>query len=168
MSSRSGGPTMTICETPGVPAHEVGEHAGHGARRLADARAEARQRPFGARGEVAFGDEVREIEEIAHGDRRGRGLGAVVVFLEAQQHRGVGAGRVEPAAFGVVPEELVLPRLELERPVEPLDCARRLEQLERAPRHARVVLAIGVDPGLAVAPATAERPGRRRPTSRDE
>ena len=103
------------------------------------------------------GLEVHELDQVADRHRSGGRLGAVVLLLEAQQHRRIAPGGVEPAGAGFVPEQPILGRLHLARPRQPGRVAGRLQELETAPDDGGVVLAVAVDAGVAGAPAAVQR-----------
>ena len=128
------------------------------------ARPEARQGSRDAPRRCFVGLKVHELDQVAHRHRARRRLGAVIVFLEAQQHRRIAPGGVEPAGAGSRPRTA--------DPAPPASRApRRATPRRRSPaaaragprREAGVVLAVALDAGLAVAPAAQQRLRRGLP-----
>src|SRR5204863_7807671 len=104
--------------------------------------------------------------------------GAVVVLLQANEHAWIAAARAEPAAGLIIPEQLVLPLLQRNRPLKPDRIDVRLKQLEQPEDQTGIVLGVRLDlrPLVAKAPQQRARPGtphplaqaRRRPLRRFE
>src|SRR5262245_49937170 len=104
---------------------------------------------------------MREREEIEDRDRAGRRLGAIVVLLQAQEHRVVLPCRAEPSALDWIPEQRVLAVLQRLRPFEPPRIAVGLKQLEQTEDEIRVVLGVAVDTGFSLAVSPQQDTARR-------
>src|SRR6185503_2022365 len=135
---------------PCVPEREVPRHERHDADDLGQAGTVPLERPLRPRHQRGVARELREADQIAGGHRRGRGLGAVVVLLEPQEHRRIVAGRAEPAAVARVEEQRGLNFSQLDCPIEPGRIAGGLEQLNQSPRETRIVFAESVNCRLAI------------------
>ena len=106
---------------------------------------------------------MRQDEQIHDRDGAGCRLSPVVVLFHSKQHARIRAGRAEPAAFGLVPEALVLPALQVDGPLEPRGVGVRLKELEQAEYEIGVVFGVRRDLGVAVTVSTKENAGRRIP-----
>ncbi len=107
--------------------------------------------------------QVRKRQEIQYTNRAGRGLRAVVVLFQPQQHGFVLACRTEPTAFDRIPEQRILLRLQRMRPFEPLRVAVGLKQLQQTEDEIGIVLGIAFNAGLSLAVSSQETAAGRIP-----
>ena len=100
---------------------------------------------------------MRQDEKVHDRHRAGRRLGTVVVLFHPQEHGAILARCAEPPAVGHVPEERVLPVLELNRPLDPRRVPVCLKELQQPEDQVGVVVGIAVDLGLTTPEAPEQR-----------